>query len=239
MVRESLPPPTEGDTEATSTADLAQDTTGLDLWGAATRILCDYLWDASPSQSQSQSPLEVHVAGLRVLEIGCGLGACGIVASLKGASAVRLTDGEAVAVSAAARNVAINGIRPELASCGILRWCRDQDCDAEEGNLTAPPRELYDVVMGSDLAFATCMVEPLIDTAMRHLAPGGVFLLSHEVRKSVSLVRTGSGETQVVVDPTDTVLDYLLDYCAKKGLHTSTVRQSNTPPALLLYITRQ
>jgi predicted nicotinamide N-methyase len=93
--------------------------------------------------------------GLRVLELGCGLGVPSIVAALAGAAHVRATDWADDALAFARRNAELNGARIETA---LLDW-RDGSAEASR-----------DVVLGSDLLYERRNVEPLLALLPR-LAP--------------------------------------------------------------------
>lgn len=67
------------------------------------------LWPASVSLARYLAGSALVQPGMRVLEIGCGLGVAGIVAARRGAS-VTLTDYSNEAVAAARRNAALNNV---------------------------------------------------------------------------------------------------------------------------------
>ena len=86
-------------------------------------------------------------AGLRVLELGCGLAVPSIVAALAGAERVLATDWAEDALPFAARNAALNGASLETA---LLDW---REAAAER----------CDLVLGSDLLYERRNVQPLLE----------------------------------------------------------------------------
>jgi predicted nicotinamide N-methyase len=84
--------------------------------------------------------LEMGVAGLRVIELGCGIGLPGIVAALEGAS-VTMTDWYEDALVAAQQNARGSGARVETR---LLDW-------------RSPPPDLsvrpFDLVMAADVLY--------------------------------------------------------------------------------------
>lgn len=95
--------------------------------------------------------------GLRMLELGCGLGLPSVVAALLGAQ-VTATDWSADAVAATERNAARNGVAVD----GLVASWFDP----------APLLELapFDLVIGADLLYEHRNVAPLLDLVPR-LAP--------------------------------------------------------------------
>jgi predicted nicotinamide N-methyase len=77
---------------------------GRHLYAAATALAAVLLDRAGTVECA-----RVELAGRRVLELGCGLGLCGIVAAQRGAASVRLTDYAEASVQCAAANAALNG----------------------------------------------------------------------------------------------------------------------------------
>ena len=88
-----------------------------------------------------------ELAGLRVLELGCGLGLPSVVAGLRGAE-VLATDWSDEALAVAALNAERNGARIETAR---LAWA-----DA------APAGAAWDLIIGADLLYERRNVDQLL-----------------------------------------------------------------------------
>ncbi len=77
-----------------------------------------HLWDSSVALAEHVAGSGMVGPGVRVLEIGCGLGLVGIVCAWRGAD-VLMTDFNPLAVEAARRNCALNGVG---ARCEVMDW---------------------------------------------------------------------------------------------------------------------
>jgi predicted nicotinamide N-methyase len=106
------------------------------------------LWPSAIALAQEVVRLEVD--GLRVLELGCGLGLPSIVAALDGAH-VLATDWSPDAVDVAARNSERNGAELETA---LAAWG-----GAASAFVDAAP---WDLVLGADLLYERRNVEQLL-----------------------------------------------------------------------------
>jgi predicted nicotinamide N-methyase len=100
------------------------------------------------------------VAGLRVVELGCGLGLPSLVASARGAQVVA-TDWAADAVELLAENAARNGL-------AVVAEVRDW-------RQTWPER--FDLVLAADVLYERRNVEPLVER-LRELAPIALLALA-------------------------------------------------------------
>lgn len=147
----------------------------------------------------------------RVLELGAGMGVCGLIAHKTGAAAVVLTDGDASALKYLNENIMANvgsageskmdesktemvegDSRP--AHARVLRW---GDTDAVKELMEVLETGHFDLVLGSDLIYPeqvkTAEALPLMDvkvrdlmaTAAAALQEGGTFLLAHEIRSDL------------------------------------------------------
>jgi predicted nicotinamide N-methyase len=105
------------------------------------------LWPSAIALAEEVARLDVE--GLRVLELGCGLGLPSIVAALGGAD-VLATDWSPDAVEVAARNAERNGAELETALAG---W------GAASALVDAAP---WDLVLGADLLYERRNVEQLL-----------------------------------------------------------------------------
>lgn len=77
-----------------------------------------HLWPSARELARHLARSALVGPGVRVLEVGCGLGLCGVVAALRGAE-VTMTDFNPDAVSAARRNAELNGVN---ARCERFDW---------------------------------------------------------------------------------------------------------------------
>lgn len=90
---------------------------GRHLYAAATAMATVL----AQRESLVSDELAPNVAGLRVLELGCGLGLVGLAAALCGASEVVLTDSAESSVHSAMTNAALNGLQARVRS-SRLDW---------------------------------------------------------------------------------------------------------------------
>ncbi|MFL5896168.1 MAG: class I SAM-dependent methyltransferase [Thermoleophilaceae bacterium] len=95
--------------------------------------------------------------GLRVVELGCGMGVPSLVASRRGA-AVLATDASAEALELLALNASRNGIAVETAQ---LDWARPTEL---------PARAAFDLALAADVLYERASVGPLLALLPR-LAP--------------------------------------------------------------------
>ena len=153
------------------------NSTGLTLWRAS-HVLCDYLMNG-----------QKFIQHKTVLELGAGLGVCGILAHKLGASHVVLTDGDTDTLKALRNNVASNVILDTNESCSVppkvlckqLRWGRNiQDF------IDSSFCKTFQVIIGSDIIYAHEQVDPLFATVSILLDPNGTFLLAYS-RRNVSI----------------------------------------------------
>jgi len=112
------------------------------------------------------------IAGMDLLELGCGLGLAGIAAAQAGAS-VTMTDYEDDALDFARYNASLNLTPEELARVTFrsLDWRRPD------------LRKTFDVIAGADIAYERVAFEPLLSLVRTMLRPGGVFLLTDPQRE--------------------------------------------------------
>lgn len=146
--------------------------TGATLWQAAPR-LSNYL------QAQPEITMQK-----RVLEVGAGLGLCGITAHWLGAKQVTMTDGDSHALKLMRENVSSNcrstrgdgdDVHHGEITCRQLLWGTDHAQKFLESN----GQQHYDVIIGADVIYTESSIEPLFDTVACLLQkPGGRFVLS-------------------------------------------------------------
>lgn len=131
------------------------DSTGLTLWRASYQ-LCDYMVK------------HVHfLQNKRILELGAGLGLCGLVAHKLGAETVVMTDGDTDTLSAMRKNVAQNITcqkNQNQVECRQLEW------DHKKANQFRQRRGTFDLILGSDIIYVEQIIEPLFATVLQLLS---------------------------------------------------------------------
>jgi predicted nicotinamide N-methyase len=125
-----------------------------DLWPSS-QALARYIWDIA------------DVQGLEILELGCGLGLAGIVASRKGAI-VTFTDYEADALAFTRYNAFRNRCQ------GVV--VRHLDWHAPQLS------RVYALIMASDVFYERANFLPLLHVIETALAPDGQFILAEPNR---------------------------------------------------------
>jgi predicted nicotinamide N-methyase len=160
---------------------------GWRVWRAAL-ILCDLLRETPDL-----------VAGRRVLEVGAGCGACGLLAGACGARETVVTDCFAGLLETLAENISLNAEpgsdetacwAPRVSAAGggylLARHLAWGDDNTAAADASEAPRlaleELFDVIIGSDVMYEAEHAEQLPRVLARHLAPGGYALLVCGVR---------------------------------------------------------
>jgi predicted nicotinamide N-methyase len=150
--------------------------TGLTIWKSS-QHLCQYLIDNK----------EMLEGDCHVLEVGSGLGKCGILAHLlstKGEGLTYLTDGDTETLKQLRKNVKENVIDDhDNLSCHQLLWGKDT---AQEflTQQSIQNEHLFDVILGSDLIYVTSVISPLFETVKTMIQPeSGVFVMAHCARR--------------------------------------------------------
>jgi predicted nicotinamide N-methyase len=152
--------------------------TGVTLWQAAT-LLADYLVEF-PELVRNQT----------VLELGAGLGLCGLVAHHLGAARTVVTDGDKYALEKLRFNVQQN---PVSSSCNHHHPTGSIECRRLLWGKTVPSTKVtldddddkFDVILGADVIYGWDSFEPLLDTVvawMKHTTSSSQFLLSWKTR---------------------------------------------------------
>lgn len=124
------------------------------LWEAA-MVLADVAATVPPT------------AGQRLLELGAGLGAPGLVAAAKGFR-VTLSDYEERILNFQRVSAAASGLKVE---CRFIDWSKP------------PAMEPYDTIIGAEILFREDLLAPLLKLFDKLLAPGGTIYLSHDLRR--------------------------------------------------------
>lgn len=149
------------------------NSTGLTLWSASTH-LCEYIASCAATEIQ----------GKDVLELGAGLGLCGILAHKLGATKVVLSDGDTDTLQEMRHNVALNtNIRYVCSDtnirCEQLVWSRRlKDFQKYFGT--------FDVILASDVIYVEEILEALFATVVTLMNVKGKFLLSY-ARRNVNI----------------------------------------------------
>jgi len=129
------------------------------------------VWAAAPALCRLLLQAPELVAGKTVLELGAGVGLCGLLAAALGAARVQLTD-TASLLPALRVNMAANVSSCPDVSCSVLDW--DDEACATEPLLAAHRAEL---LLGSDVLYDLSHATALPCVIARRLAPGGTALL--------------------------------------------------------------
>eukprot|EP00727_Mastigamoeba_balamuthi_P005647 m51a1_g1701 hypothetical protein (273) ;mRNA; f:497087-497972 len=218
-------PEGEGGAAAPPGAAVGDEVTGADLWRGPSALLCR--WVAAHA---------ADFAGRRVLELGAGIAALpAVAAAVCGAAHVVATDGLPLVVAVLAENVLANKVDCHVRT---LVWRPDRDApgDCDLGELG------FDYVIAADAVYVTSSAVPFLDTAMRHVRPGGSVLLAHEIRKSVFVrsVPAGERKSPVVVEEeeSDSALDALLERAAERGVDVSELAREDGGRLRLLCLTQ-
>ena len=116
--------------------------------------------------------LNQSVAGMRVLELGCGTGAPGVALAMAGARVVS-TDNDHLALAMARYNAQLNGCHTHETS--FLDWYRPQ------------VQGCFDLVVGSEVVYFEKSFTPLVSVLKQYTAPKGSIILSDQWRPQVEL----------------------------------------------------
>jgi predicted nicotinamide N-methyase len=163
--------------------------TGLTLWRGS-ELLCNYLLQHAPELFHYNSNSSFS-SSTRVLELGAGLGVCGILAHLLGASHVVLTDGDSETLQWLRANVQRNAKKATTntpsttmmrITCAQLQWGLHLERFQQRHGISC-----FDIIMASDVIYVEEILHPLWQTIQILLSKGegGRFLLSF-VRRNVS-----------------------------------------------------
>lgn len=161
--------------------------TGLTLWRAAP-LLCNFLLINS----------NLYVNNKTILELGAGLGLCGILTAIIGASKVILSDGDSLSLSNMRENVERNkhlfssnynhdndNNDNQIIECLQLRWGINVEEFKIKCNLSTPDG-LFETIIGSDIIYVETILEPLFLTVSTLLTQNGAFLLAY-ARRNVKI----------------------------------------------------
>ena len=147
------------------------------------------LWPSGVALARHLIALDLE--GLRVVELGCGLGLPSLAAALAGAD-VLATDWSPDALAFAARNAARNGATVRTA---LLRW--------EEPSALRHERA-FDLALGADVLYEARHAAPLLALLRVALRAGGAALVADPGRRHaaafLALARRGRWQRETVHD---------------------------------------
>ncbi|MBA3016341.1 MAG: methyltransferase [Proteobacteria bacterium] len=124
------------------------------------------LWESAMVLADVAATLPVTSAS-RLLELGAGLGAPGLVAAAKGFR-VTLSDYEQRILDFQRVSAAANGLKVE---CRFIDWTKPS---------TLKP---FDTILGAEILFREDLLSPLLTLFDKLLAPGGSIYLAHDLRR--------------------------------------------------------
>ena len=141
---------------------------GARLWRAARTMCARLAADASA------------IRGKRVLELGAGVGACGILCAKLGARAVVLSDFEEPLLDALERSIALNDVGDRCVVAAV-DWRRELRLERTPGARALDDADVFDVIIGTDVLYEKSHVDALPACIARRLAPNGAcFLVNAE-----------------------------------------------------------
>ena len=183
-------------------SDQSMISTGLTPWKASSDVLCNYLLndDDIKKDRKNENPSNPYDNEYRVLELGSGLGKCGLLVHLLLQSngytnTTVLTDGDTNVLRLLQKNISFNTFSNDNddISRQQLKWGKDeaeaflsqQDHDLSYDDYK---NQTFDLIIGSDLLYTERNnIYPLIDTVAVLLSSlsGGKFILAHNEEHSI------------------------------------------------------
>jgi predicted nicotinamide N-methyase len=151
------------------------------------------LWESAVAMADEMAARARWLPGLRVLELGCGLGLSGVVAAGLGAD-VTQTDVDEAALAACRRTAALNAV--PLIQTVVGDWHHWPDLGQ------------FDLIIGADVAYDPDDHSALLDVLARALEPDGLALLADPQRTAqASLLALADAGGWIVTTSERHVLD--------------------------------
>lgn len=162
--------------------------TGLQLWRSS-HHLCQHLVE------EEATTLQDDTKQLRILEVGSGLGRCGLLAHRLSHDKVQtvLTDGDTETLKQLRKNVEQNTKDgDDTISCRQLLWGEEQakifleqQQQQQQGEDDEKKEHKFDIVIGSDLVYVQSVIKPLFETVQVLLNDDdeSKFLMAHCSRR--------------------------------------------------------
>lgn len=156
------------------------NSTGLKLWRSS-HYLCQHLVNEEAELLQDENN-----ANLRVLEVGSGLGRCGLLAhSLSHDNATTvLTDGDTDTLKQLRQNVSNNtSAGDDTITCKQLLW--GEQHAKNYLSQQSDKKKHFDLILGSDLIYVQSVIRPLFETVRTLLCKheNAKFLMAHCSRR--------------------------------------------------------
>jgi predicted nicotinamide N-methyase len=138
------------------------------LWSTAVS-LSNYI----VSMEQREEEVSSLVKDKRVVELGCGLGLCGLTAAALGAKSVLLSDREPFALHCALSTAAVNAdsIIPNVVQAAVLDWTDEESA------------VIADIVLASDVLYDKETIEAFAGACRRMVSGGGMILVCDPLRE--------------------------------------------------------
>ena len=151
---------------------------GSRIWPGA-EVLSEYILCAPPFWT-----------GKTVLELGAGLGLCGMIVASIGGNAT-ISDGNDQLLQVVNANIKIHRILHHNDA-----WAEPDVCCVDWGSTCLD--KTFDLIMGSDLAYEAEAAQPLWTCVNRHLSHSAdaAFIMAHELRRSQDI----DGSTDEALD---------------------------------------
>lgn len=125
------------------------------------------LWEAALMLADVMATLPAQ-KDQRLLELGAGLGAPGLVAAARGYR-VTLSDYEPHILDFQRVSAAANGL--EQVDFRIIDWKKPPELDQ------------FETIIGAEILFREDFFKPLLDVFAQYLAPGGTIYIAHDARR--------------------------------------------------------